>query len=208
MIFRLFPKDFSFFELFKEQVDCAVEAAAYFKEMVLKGSVDHHSLDKIHHIENRADDVAHKIIDQLNKCFIAPFDREDIHNLTIQIDDIVDIINAIASHMKIYKISKVDKGLVEFAAVIEESVQAVARAVNGLSNVKKPKAILEACVEVNRLENVGDAMRDELLAELFESETNPIEVIKWKEIYQDAETVLDICEDVAHVVDTILVKHT
>ena len=90
--------------------------------------------------------------------------------------------------------------------MIKESVDAVSRAVKGLRNMRNSKSIQEACVEINRLENVGDSMRDSMLAELFEKCKDPITVIKLKEIYQDAETVLDICEDVAHVVESILVK--
>ena len=207
MIFNFFPKEFNFFELFRKQVDHAVEAAHRFKEIAAKGFVDEASLEKIKDLEHQGDDAAHAIIDQLNKSFITPFDREDIHALSIEIDDINDMINTIVSRMKIYHISGVNKRLVDFASVIEDSVQAVAKAVKGLNNTKNSKAITEACEEVNRLENVGDSMRDEFLAELFESEKDPITVIRWKDIYQYAETVLDICEDVAHKVDSILVKH-
>jgi uncharacterized protein Yka (UPF0111/DUF47 family) len=142
----------------------------------------------------------------LNKTFITPFDREDIHALTKEPDDIIDMLNTIISRLRIYKVTGVNENLVEFACVIDDSVNAVARAVKGMRNMKNYEVISEACVEINRLENVGDSMRDAVLGELFENENNPIEVIKWKEIYQDAETVLDICEDVAHVVSSILVK--
>jgi hypothetical protein len=207
MAFQLFPKEFNFFKLFEEQVNYAVEAARCFKEIAAKGSVDDAAMEKIESIEHKGDDAAHAIIEQLNKAFITPFDREDIHGLAIEIDDINDMINTIVSRMKIYKIAGVNKRLVEFASVIVESVEAVARAVKGLNNTKNARTIKDACEEVNRLENVGDAMRDEFLAELFESEKDPIQVIRWKDIYQYAETVLDICEDVAHKVDSILVKH-
>lgn len=208
MRFSFFPKEFSFFALFNKQIGYAVEAAKYFKQLSAQGAVDQYALDRIKHLEHQGDEAAHKIIDQLNKSFITPFDREDIHALAIEIDDIIDIINAIVSRLNIYKITETDANLVQFADVIEESVEAVAGAVKGLNNVKNYKVVHEACVEVNRLENVGDALRDKFLGELFENEKDPIVVIKWKEIYQDAETVLDICEDVAHIVDSILVKHS
>jgi len=206
MFFKFFPNEFNFFDLFEKQVSCAVDASKYFKELVLKGVFDESAIKRIGIIEHQADDVAHTIIDQLNKTFITPFDREDIHRLAKEIDDVVDMINTIVSRMRVYKLSGVNKNLVEFASVIEESVSAVACAVKAMRNMKNLKVVSTACVEVNRLENVGDSMRDEMLAELFEREKDPIAVIKWKEIYQDAETVLDICEDVAHVVDSILVK--
>jgi uncharacterized protein len=161
---------------------------------------------QIRNIEHQADDAAHTIIDQLNKTFITPFDREDIHALTKELDDVVDMINTIVNRLKVYKISGGDKNLIEFSLVIEESVAAVAAAVKGLRTMKHSQQVNEACVEVNRLENVGDSMRDTVLAQLFESTSDPITVIKLKEIYEDAETLLDICEDVAHVVESILVK--
>lgn len=206
MLFKLLPRDFNFFDLFEKQVGYGVDAARFFKELVSQGNFDEASLEKMQEIEHQGDDAAHTIIEQLNKTFITPFDREDIHALVKELDDIIDMINTIISRLRIYKITGVNKHLIEFAAVIEESVQAVARAVKGMRNMKNSKTVMEACVEVNRLENVGDSMRDNVLAELFETEKDPIVVIKWKEIYQDSETVLDICEDVAHVVESILVK--
>jgi hypothetical protein len=206
MFFKFFPADFDFFNLFEKQVSNAVEAAHFFREVVSLGYVNEDTLSKMAAIEHQGDEVAHAIIEQLNKTFITPFDREDIHALTMEIDDIVDMLNTIVSRLRIYNISGVDKNLVEFAEVIEQSVQAVARAVGGLRRIKKVRKVFEACVEVNRLENVGDAMRDRVLMDLFRIVKDPITVIKWKDIYQDAETVLDICEDVAHIVDSIMVK--
>jgi predicted phosphate transport protein (TIGR00153 family) len=206
MFFRFFPKSHNFFDLFEKQVSHAVDAACFFREVVSRGFVSEEALSKMGSIEHQADDVAHAIIDQLNKTFITPFDREDIHSLVKQLDDIVDMINNIVSRMRVYNITVADKNLIEFSAVIEQSVRAVARAIGGLRNHKNSQVICDACIEVNRLENVGDSMRDSVLSELFAKARDPISVIKWKDIYQDAETVLDVCEDVAHVVDSIMVK--
>ncbi|HNX82408.1 MAG TPA: DUF47 family protein [Candidatus Omnitrophota bacterium] len=206
MILKFFPTKFNFFDLFEVQVGCAVEAAKSFSQIVTSGVVDEAAVTKIKDIEHHGDEAAHTIIDQLNKTFITPFDREDIHRLAKEIDDVIDMINTIVSRLSVYKLSGKNKNLIEFAAVIEKSVFGVACAVRGMRDKKLLLSVTEACVEVNRLENVGDAMRDQVLAALFEEEKNPITVIKWKEIYQDAETVLDICEDVVHVVSAILVK--
>ncbi len=206
MSFSLLPREYHFFDLFDKQVDFAMAAAAFFKEVVLLPKVDEVSLQKMRDIEHRGDDVAHEIFDRLNKTFITPFDREDIHSLTKELDDVIDMICTIVNRMMVYKIQGSDKNLVQFAAVIDESARGVACAVKGLRNKKLTPEVLAACVEINRLENVGDSLRDAMLAELFETAKDPVVVIKLKEIYQDAETVLDICEDVAHVVETILVK--
>ena len=206
MGFRFLPKEFNFFDLFEKQADCAVDAANCFKEIVSKKRIDEISLSRMHDIEHQGDEVTHQILDNLNKTFITPFDREDIHSLAKELDDVIDMIYTIANRLRVYKIVEVDKNLVNFASVIDESVRSVANAVRGLRDAKNSKSVAESCVEINRLENVGDSMRDSMLAELFQNAKDPIEVIKMKEIYQDAETVLDICEDVAHVVQSILVK--
>lgn len=205
-MFRFFPKTFNFFDLFEKQIGHGVRAAQLFREIVNQGSVTEDALSKMATIEHQGDEVAHSIIDQLNKTFITPFDREDIHALVKQLDDITDMVNNIVNRLRVYNISTVDKNLVDFANVIDQSVQAVARAIGALRNTKNHQVVFEACVEVNRLENVGDKMRDQALSELFASARDPISVIKWKDIYQEAETVLDVCEDVAHVVDSIMVK--
>lgn len=206
MIFKFLPKDFNFFDLFEKQAQYALDAAECFKELVSKPILDEASLLQMHNIEHQGDDVAHTILDNLNKTFITPFDREDIHALAKELDDITDMLYTIVNRMKVYKIEGGNKHLIEFSSVIGESVRAVLRAVKGLRNAKKSGDVSDACVEVNRLENLGDTMRDTVLAELFETEKDPVIIIKLKEIYQDSETVLDICEDVAHVVQSILVK--
>jgi len=206
MLFKFLPREFNFFDLFDKQVNCAVKAAEHFKSLTAKGAIEAAALSAMEEIEHQGDDIAHQIIERLNKTFITPFDREDIHALAKEIDDVIDMLNTIVSRLRIYKLNSVDKHLIEFSAVIMESVNAVSTAVKGLRNMKDLKCINEACVEINRLENVGDTMRDAALAELFEKCKDPIMVIKLKEIYQDAETVLDICEDVTHVVGAILLK--
>lgn len=206
MLFRFLPKDFDFFSLFEKQAGYAVEAASYLKEVVSKEVLDEGHLKKMHEIEHQGDEVAHAIIDQLNKSFITPFEREDIYALTKQLDDVTDMIYTITNRLKVYKITKANKAFVEFASVIVESVSCIETAIKGLRNAKNIKPVAKSCIEINRLENVGDAMRDKAVEELFKKEKDPMMVIKWKDLYQDAETVLDICEDVAHVIESILVK--
>ena len=206
MFSKFLPKEFNFFDLFDKQVGYAVVAAEHFKAITAKGAVDEAALKKMEDIEHQGDEVAHEIMERLNKTFITPFDREDIHALAKELDDVVDMINTIVSRLRVYKVTAVDKNLVQFASVIMESVTSVEKSVKGLRTIKNLKCIQDACVEINRLENIGDEMRDAALAELFEKCKDPITVIKLKEIYQDAETVLDVCEDVTHVVGAIILK--
>jgi hypothetical protein len=205
----LLPKETSFFELFDKQADYAVQAATHFVKIVADYKVDETEVAIMKEIEHLGDDVSHQIMDQLNKTFITPFDREDIHDLAKEMDDIVDMLYTITKRLRVYKILSMERNLTEFARVIEMSVKGVSQAVKGLRDMKNSKEILKACIEVNNLENLGDKMRDDMLGELFEKfAKDPVAVMKWKDIYQDAETVLDICEDVVHVVESILVKHS
>jgi predicted phosphate transport protein (TIGR00153 family) len=206
MGFSFLPKESNLFVLFKKQAQYAVEAAVLFVELTAKGTFDTETVQKMRDIEHQGDEIAHEIIERLNKTFITPFDREDIHALTTELDSVIDMIYTIANRMKVYKIVEIDADLVEFSTVIEKSVRALARAIEGLSDAKHPQVTLDACIEVNRLENIGDTMRDAILAKLFETVQDPIFLIKWKELYQFSETVLDICEDVAHIVESIIVK--
>jgi uncharacterized protein len=206
MINRFFPQEFNFFNLFNKQMDCLLEGADAFKRALEKGVVDHEYLRKIKEIESKADQSAGAIISQLNKSFITPFDREDIHGLATVLDDVIDMINTIANRLAVYKIGEVPKDFIGFSLVIEESIRTLASAVKGLKSMKNYDVVMSSCIEVSRMENIADAMRDTALAGLFESEKNPVVIIKWKELYEDAETVVDICEDAAHVVEAIMLK--
>lgn len=208
MVFKfLLPKEYSFFDLFDKMADLVVEAAAHFLKLMADFKVTDAEAEKMKDIEHRGDEVISQVMDQLNKTFITPFDREDIHSLAKELDDIIDMLYTITKRLRVYKILSPDRNLTEFARVIEMSARGVAQATKGLRDMKNSKAILKACVEVNNLENLGDKMRDDMLGEMFDKyATDPIAVIKWKEIYQETETVLDVCEDAVHVVESILVK--
>ena len=203
----LLPQTVDFFELFDKQADLAAAAATKFTTMVKDFQVDAEEVRSMKVIEHQGDQVALQVMDQLNKTFITPFDREDIHALSKELDHIINMIYTITNRLRVYKILSPDRNLAEFARVIEMAVKGVAAAVKGLRDTKNYKDVLKACVEVNSLETLGDKMRDDMLGEVFEKYTSdPVSVIKWKEIYQDAETVLDICEDVVHIIESILVK--
>jgi uncharacterized protein Yka (UPF0111/DUF47 family) len=206
-MFRKFlPQDFNFFDFFNKEVDYVVQAAKLFNEIVKKGEVDQETREKMRTIEHEGDKIAYQIIDHLNKTFITPFDREDIHALAKKLDDVNDMLNTIVSRLRIYKIKNVDEILIEFGKLIEESVNSLACAINHLNNMKNANIILSSCLNMNRLESEADKLRDRSLEDLLSKEKDPIEIIKRKEIYQDAETVLDICKATAHIIESILVK--
>ena len=203
----LLPQEFNFFDLFDKQADFAVEAATKFANFVKEFNVDVDEVHTMKEIEHQADQVALQVMDQLNKTFITPFDREDIHALSKELDNIIDMIYTTTNRLRIYKILSTDRNLAEFSRVIELAAKGVAKAVKGLRDTKNYKDVLKNCVEVNGLESLGDKMRDDMLGELFDKYANdPVAVIKWKEIYQDVEMVLDVCEDVVHIIESIIVK--
>lgn len=207
MKFSLLPKEFKFFDLFDNMAAEAIDAARCFKEFAENGTFDEASKQKMHLIETRCDQVTYAIIDRLNRTFITPFDREDIYLLAHNFDGVVDIIHSMTNRMCIYKLhNSIHKDLIKFADLIVKSVNCLASAVRGLRDLKLSNEIAAYCIEVNSLENIGDQLRDQVLGNLFDASTDPLHIMKHKDIFMDAETVLDRCEDVANIVATILVK--
>jgi uncharacterized protein len=207
MKFSFLPKEYQFFDLFDKMTVEATDAAKYFKQFAVNGTFDDKAKEKMHTIEERCDDVTHEIIDRLNRTFITPFDREDIYSLAHEFDSVVDIIHAMTNRMKLYNLTGViNEDLIRFAELIESSVDCLSNAVRGLRDLKNSDRISVCCIEVNKLENDGDQLRDAVLSKLFNNEPDPLHVIKWKDIFMDAETVLDKCEDVANIVAAIMIK--
>lgn len=206
MAFNLFPKEDKFFDLFDKQAMSILKAAKFFKEIVTHGHYDGVNVLKMHDIEHECDVNTHDIIDLLNRTFITPFDREDIHELAHELDDIVDMIYSITKRMNLYKLSEINADLIQFSDYIEQAVDALSSALKCLRKPKIVRPIMDSCIEVNKLENLGDLLKDAIIGKILESNPEPIMFIKWKEIYEGTETVLDICEDVANVIESILVK--
>ena len=206
MRLNFLPKEFKFFDMFEQLSACAVEASEYFNELAVEGQFTTEASLRMRNIEHRGDDITHEIINKLNKTFITPFDREDIYSLAHELDSVIDLINSITSRMYLYNIKGVNTDLIQFASIIQSSVIALSEAVTGLRNIKKSDSIMKHCIEVNRLENMGDHLRDTLIGKLFNKSKDPIHIIKWKEIFQECETTLDRCEDVVNVVEAIIVK--
>ncbi len=205
-MFGILPKGKNFFELFDKQVALAVEAAGFFIKLCETGDFNDDNIQKMRDIEHEGDIITHEIIDTLNRSFITPFDREDIHSLTSELDDVVDLIHAITTRMRLYHLTTANTDLMQFADIISQSTRALAKAINGLKDIKRPRPILDYCIEINRLENVGDQLRENSIGKLLDHEKDPVSIIKWKEIFEVAEIVLDKCEDVANIVESIIVK--
>ena len=158
----------------------------------------------IKELEHKADQTTHEVIKRLNTTFVTPLDREDIYALAGRLDDVLDFIDAVAERLVIYRIKEPTSACRAMAEVIVETVNSMHRAVGTLR--KRVGAFHEHAVEVNRLENQADILLRESLVELFDQESDPIAVIKWKEIYETMEIVTDRCEDVVNVIEGIVLK--
>jgi uncharacterized protein len=208
MAFSLIPKEVKFFDLLDQQAENAIAVSKFFREIADNGVFDDASVKKMNDLEAEGDTLCHEITDMLNRTFITPLDREDIYALAHEQDDIVDFINSITSRMKLYKLGTADAQIKLFAKVMEEAVATLAKAVNGLRDLERSRRVLDYCIDINRLENVGDQLRDDSIVKLFDTEKDPIMVIKWKGIYESAEVVLDKCEHVAKTIEAIVVKQS
>ena len=202
------PKETKFFDLFDRQIDNVVKGAKLFREIIEKPAVTADNIDKMHAIEHEGDEISHRIIDKLNESFITPFDREDMLDLSNSTDNIIDGIYMITKRYYIYKLLTPGEYSHKFADLIEQSVLALQKVVHGLKHRKHSKEVMEQCVEINRLENMADILRDEAISTLLNDENaNPIVVIKKKEMYETCENVTDLCEHTANIVESILVKN-
>jgi len=207
MAINFLPKEVKFFDYLNLQAENLVKATGYFKSILKNGVMDESSARKIHDLEHEGDTLTHEITDMLNRTFITPIDREDIYALANQLDDVLDMLNAMAGRMKLYKLDPGNEYFSQFIDVIDQSSVALSNAVKHMHDTKRARRVLDHCIEVNRLENVGDQIRETAISQLFETEKDPIMVIKWKEMYEVAESTLDKCEHVAKVIEGILVKH-
>jgi predicted phosphate transport protein (TIGR00153 family) len=207
MAISFMPKEVKFFDFLNLQAENIVKAADCFRQSVKKGRFDEETVKKIKNLEQEGDTLSHEIVDMLNRTFITPIDREDIYALANTLDDILDMINSMANRIKLYKLDANEEHMILFAETIDQSAQALASAVRHMHDTKRARRVLDHCIEVNRLENVGDQIREKAISRLFETEKDPLMVIKWKEIYEVAEGTLDTCEHVAKVIEAILVKH-
>ncbi len=206
MAFRFIPQEVKFFDMFDQQADKIFLAAKAFRDLAGSGKWNDEGITMMRDFEHECDSITHDIIDKLNRTFITPFDREDIHSLAHELDNVVDMLYTTSKRLRLYKLAVVNNDLIQFSDLIVQSVSALSRGIKALRNHKNPKDIYDACIEVNQIENMGDQLRDAIILKLFDKTKDPIKIIKWKEIFESVETVLDICEDIANLMESILVK--
>lgn len=208
-IFQVFvPKDKKFFPLFEENAMNLVKGA---EELValMKCTDELQRADlikRIKSIEKTGDSLSHKIFDELNRSFITPFDREDIHHLASTLDDVLDFINSTAQRIKLYKVHSLPVEFTNIAELVLQASQQILIAVKELPRVKESSVITTATIKISEIENQCDDIYHEILSHLFEQETNAVELIKKRDIIQALEKASDKAEDVADVIKSIIIK--
>jgi predicted phosphate transport protein (TIGR00153 family) len=207
MFARLATRESKFFDLFSGSADLIVKAAGEFRVMLDDLSQVEKYSKNIKDLEHRADEITHTTIELLHKTFITPLDREDIHQLITELDDILDFIEAASQRIYLYGITHVTPEAIELADVCVTSAEFVQKAIYGLRNLKNPELVIKNCVEINRLENEADQLLRAGMAKLFRDEPDTRQLIKLKEIYELLETVTDRCEDVANVIEGIVLEY-
>jgi len=204
----LFPHSTDFYDLFERSAAKAVEGAQLLEALIK--SFDDVSLKakRIKDVEHEGDLITHETIEKLNKTFVTPLDREDIHGLICSLDNILDHVEAAADKLSLYRINEIKPDAALLTDILLHAVQEVQKTVAQLRHLKGGNSILQHCIEINRLENEGDFVYRSAIAKLFEPNANPLEVIKWKEIYDCIENAVDRCEDAANVIEGIVLKNS
>jgi len=202
---RLLPRNEEFFDLFTDVASRNKDAAQLLRDL-FEAAPDRRTpiVEAIKRLEHEADQATHEVVNRLDRTFITPLDREDIHQLASDLDDVMDAMDGTARRAQIFRLGVAPQGVRRLAEVIQRMVGVLAEAVGRL---KKGDDVMRFCVEAKQLEEEGDAIYHEALGQMFEKERDAIEIIKWKEIYDNLENTLDQAEDVANVVESITIKH-
>jgi uncharacterized protein len=203
------PKERKFYGMFNDAASNSVEASAELIKLFRSTTLEENSTIrlKIRQIEKQGDEITNHLFDELNRTFITPFDREDIHELTSKIDDVVDLIYSLAGKIEFYKFTNFSQNMFDMVDLIHEGSHHMQYAISGLENSKNAVKSLKACKELRKIESKLDESYHKAISDLFEYEKDAIELIKQKEILQNIEKISNKMEDVSDVVKTIIVKY-
>jgi uncharacterized protein Yka (UPF0111/DUF47 family) len=206
-MFNLLPKDTVFYDLFEDLVKHVVASAVQLNQLVGQFPRIEASLQMIRNEEHAADDLAHQALDRLDRTFITPFDREDIHTLVGGLDDIIDAIDALVKRMPLFHVKSIPPMFVTQTEVLIKASQAVKEAVFRLRKSRKLSDLSDKLIEIHHHESAGDDNHHAAMSELFGGGTDALEVLKWKELYDYIEEAIDGCEDVGNTLERIVLKN-
>ena len=201
----ILPQDKIFFQILEEQSALVLEAAKLFKKMLSEPENFSANVEKMKLLEHEGDEIVHRMIHRLHKCFISPIDQEDLADLTSLYDDVLDYIDAVANRILLFKVKQPDEVITEFADIIEKQVTEVNEALKHVRKIKQEE-IEKSFKKVHSLENIADDLHDNSMVKLFK-EKDPVKIIILKEIYDFLEEITDKCEDVCLVIQDIALKN-
>lgn len=207
MFGRLLPKETSFFDYFEEHAKLTVTGTNEFQSLVTSPANIEAKAKRIKEIEHETDVITHRCVEALHRVFITPIERDDIHRLITRMDDIMDFIESASERIVLYELKEMTPEVVDLCDTLCRASVEVEQALKGLRDLKNPQRVLDRCIDINRLENEGDAILRRALARLFKEEKDPITVIKWKEIYESLEDATDSCEDVANIIEGVVLDN-
>jgi predicted phosphate transport protein (TIGR00153 family) len=201
---RLIPREERFFDMFVEDAGNVLAAARELEAMLRSYDDIEARATRLREMEHHGDELSHAIGRKLDTTFVTPFDREDIHGLISSLDDVLDMVEEIGDTFILYRIEAPTPTAIQQAGIIVRQCEQLHEA---LSKLRGFKGLRDQWIEVHRLENEGDQLVRNAIAELFAGDLEPLEVIKWKDVYGLLETCIDRCEDVANIIEKIVVKH-
>jgi uncharacterized protein len=204
MLRKLLPRETSFFDYFEQHAELTVDGATEFLSMVSSGTNIDAKARRIKEIEHETDVITHRCVEALHKTVITPMDSTQIHRLITRMDDVMDCIEAAAERMALYKLREMTPEVQAMADVLKCATEMVFDACRLLRNLRDPEMILRKCIDINRLENEADSILRCAVARLFDHERDPVLIIKWKEIYESLESAADRCEDVANIIENVV----
>lgn len=207
MFSRLIPKEEKFFELLQNAADNALKATGEFRLLINEWSPTSQRFKNVRQIETEGDMITHEVIDRLNRTFITPIDREDIHRLAGEIDDVCDILQALTDRMQLYDLDSTPDTLKKMANLLEDSARNMAGAIRDMASFRKNSRVTDYCIEIKRIENEADELLKHALADMFRSGKDALWVLKWKEVYEMTEYAHDKVAHIANTVEGILVKN-
>jgi predicted phosphate transport protein (TIGR00153 family) len=202
----MFPKEINFFEMFDKASQNLIHASTQVVKLFEEFDDFEKRAKEIYELEQEGDLLTHEVMRRLNKTFLTPIDREDIHALASRMDDVLDLMWAASDRFVLFEISEPIDGVVDLAVSLKENTEAIGKAIGHLKT-KKYSFVQDLCIEINRLENEADRIFRSALSNLFKTVNDPILVIKWKEILEHLEDATDRCEDVANILESIVLKN-
>jgi uncharacterized protein len=204
-MFNILPQDITYFEKFNEMTRRIHESALILDQFFKNSSPVSNVADQIKRLEHECDEISHEILRGIDRTFITPIDREDIHQLAVRLDDVIDLIDGTVRRLSVFNISEPTAQGRRLSLIIVQITQEMVEAVGDL---RKQKGVIAHCIRMKKLENEGDVAYQDAVASLFREPIPAIEVIKWKDVYEHMEGCIDQCEAVAHVLESVVLKHS